>query len=52
MSPTIQLNMTEAGHDERYREARRKGVRRTVWIAGGIAVAIFLLSILQMLKIQ
>lgn len=38
--------------DDRYREARRKGVRRTTWIAGGIAVAIFLLSILQMLKIQ
>ena len=35
---------------ERFREARRKGVRRTTWIAGGIAVAIFLLSILQMLK--
>jgi len=37
--------------DDRYREARRKGVRRTTWITGGIAVAIFLLSILQMLKI-
>lgn len=30
---------------------RRKGVRRTLWIAGGLAVAFFLLSILSMLKI-
>jgi hypothetical protein len=37
--------------DEQFREARRKGVRRTIWIAGTIAVVIFLLSILQMIKI-
>ena len=43
--------MTQLGDNERYREARRKGVRRTTWIAAGVAVAIFLLSILQMLKI-
>ncbi|HEV2539955.1 MAG TPA: hypothetical protein VGU03_09635 [Frateuria sp.] len=29
----------------------RTGVRRTLWIAGTIAVAFFLLSILSMLKI-
>ena len=32
-------------------QASRRGVRRTVWIAGSIAVALFLLSILSMLKI-
>ena len=31
--------------------ARRKGVRRTLWITGTIAVVLFLLSILSMLKI-
>ncbi len=36
--------------DESFREARRKGVRRTVLIAGSIAVAVFVLSIVQMLK--
>jgi hypothetical protein len=55
--PTTELpaagrtNVSQISNDERYREARRKGVRRTTWIAAGIAVAIFLLSILQMLKI-
>jgi len=32
-------------------QARRKGVRRTLWITGTIAVVLFLLSILSMLKI-
>jgi hypothetical protein len=36
--------------DDAFREARRKGVRRTVWIAGSIAVVIFVLSIVQMIK--
>ena len=31
--------------------ARRKRVRRTLWIAGSLAVAFFVLSILSMLKI-
>ncbi|MDQ0009664.1 hypothetical protein J2T07_001841 [Luteibacter jiangsuensis] len=31
--------------------ARRKRARRTALIAGGFAVAVFLLSIVQMLKI-
>ena len=30
---------------------RRKGVRRTLWITGTIAVVLFLLSILSMFKI-
>lgn len=34
------------------REARRKGVRRTTWVVGTIAVAIFLFSILSMLKLS
>ena len=38
----------QAQHQER---ARRKGVRRTLWVTGTIAVALFLLSILSMLKI-
>jgi len=32
-------------------QARRKGVRRTLWITATIAVAIFVLSIVGMLKI-
>ena len=32
-------------------EARRKGVRRTLWVTVTIAVGLFLLSILSMLKI-
>ena len=35
---------------DRDTEIRRKGVRRTVWAAGLIAVALFLLSILSMLR--
>ncbi|WP_426285788.1 hypothetical protein [Luteibacter sp. E-22] len=31
--------------------ARRKRARRTALIAGGFAVAVFLLSIVQMLKV-
>lgn len=31
--------------------ARRKGVRRTLWVAGTLAVAFFVLSLLSMLKI-
>ncbi|UGB37844.1 hypothetical protein [Frateuria soli] len=31
--------------------ARRKGVRRTLWITGTIAVVLFLLSILSMVRI-
>jgi len=31
--------------------ARHKGVRRTLWITGTIAVVLFLLSILSMVKI-
>jgi hypothetical protein len=30
---------------------RKQGVRRTLWVTGAIAVALFLLSILSMLKI-
>lgn len=33
-------------------EARRKGVRRTAWAVGAVAVAIFLYSILSMLKLS
>jgi hypothetical protein len=36
------------GHDL---EERRRRARRTAWIAGGVALAIFVLSILQMLKL-
>jgi hypothetical protein len=32
-------------------QARRRGVRRTLWVTGAIAVALFLLAILSMLKI-
>jgi len=32
-------------------EARRKRARRTALIAGGFAVAVFVLSIVQMLKV-
>jgi hypothetical protein len=32
------------------KEARRKGARRTALVMGAVAVAIFLLSILQVLK--
>ncbi|MDQ7997455.1 MAG: hypothetical protein AAGC76_16560 [Luteibacter sp.] len=32
-------------------EARRKRARRTAMIAGGFAVAVFLLSIVQMLRV-
>jgi hypothetical protein len=32
-------------------ETRRKNARRTALIAGGFAVAVFLLSIVQMLKV-
>ena len=32
-------------------QARRKRARRTALIAGGFAVAVFLLSIVQMLKV-
>ena len=32
-------------------EARRKRARTTAMIAGGFAVAVFLLSIVQMLKV-
>lgn len=35
---------------EQQQEARRRGVRRTLWVTGGIAVAIFLLSILEQLR--
>jgi len=37
------------GHD--LDPIQRKGVRRTLWIAGGLAVGFFLLSILSMLTI-
>jgi hypothetical protein len=30
---------------------RQQGVRRTLWVTGTIAVALFLLSILSMLKV-
>ncbi|MEI7036761.1 hypothetical protein [Fulvimonas yonginensis] len=32
-------------------QPNRRGVRRTLWITGTIAVALFLLSILSMLRI-
>lgn len=32
-------------------EARRKRARRTALIAGGFAIAVFALSIIQMLKV-
>ncbi|WP_256470217.1 hypothetical protein [Luteibacter flocculans] len=32
-------------------EARRKRARRTAYILGGFAVGVFLLSIVQMLKV-
>ncbi len=34
------------------KQARRKGARRTALVVAAIAVAIFLLSILQMLRIS
>jgi len=37
---------------DQQQEARRRGVRRTLWVTGTIAVAIFLLSILSMLRIS
>jgi hypothetical protein len=33
-------------------DVRKKGAKRTAAIVGAVAIAIFLLSILQMLKIQ
>ena len=42
---------TMSGQTEDGELARRKGVRRTLWITGTIAVVLFLLSILSMVKI-
>lgn len=39
------------GQTREQEQSRRKGVRRTLWITGTIAVVLFLLSILSMLKI-
>jgi hypothetical protein len=39
------------GQDRDAKLARQKGVRRTLWITGTIAVVLFLLSILSMVKI-
>ncbi|BBD79053.1 hypothetical protein [Aerosticca soli] len=36
--------------EDSWRETRRRGVRRTLWVTGTIAVLIFLLSIWRMLK--
>ncbi|MCX7512701.1 hypothetical protein [Frateuria sp. STR12] len=44
--------MNGQAQDRDMERARRKGVRRTVWIAGAIAVALFLFSILSMFKIE
>lgn len=41
--------MSDVTHDDV--EARRRRARRTALIAGGFAVAVFVLSIVQMLKI-
>ncbi|WP_281286820.1 hypothetical protein [Luteibacter pinisoli] len=32
-------------------DERRRHARRTAWIAGGVAIGIFVLSIVQMLKL-
>jgi hypothetical protein len=43
--------MDRQSNDSAADVARRKGVRRTLWITGTIAVALFLFSILSMLKV-
>jgi hypothetical protein len=49
-SITDSLNIDTANQEAEV-QARRKRARRTAWIVGGIAIAIFLLSILQMLNV-
>ncbi|MDF3982692.1 hypothetical protein P3W24_14060 [Luteibacter sp. PPL201] len=41
--------MSDAAHDDL--DARRRRARRTALIAGGFAIAVFVLSIVQMLKV-
>ncbi|HMH68335.1 MAG TPA: hypothetical protein VK519_10470 [Pinirhizobacter sp.] len=48
---TIDALNTDTANQEAEVQARRKRARRTAWIVGGIAFAIFLLSILQMLNV-
>ena len=48
---TIDPLNTHTANQEAEVQARRKRARRTAWIVGGIAIAIFLLSILQMLNV-
>ncbi|HEY4144609.1 hypothetical protein [Pinirhizobacter sp.] len=48
---TIDLVNAHTHQQEAEFQARRKRARRTAWIVGGIAIAIFLLSILQMLNV-
>ena len=42
---------TMQGQSKEQEQSRRKGVSRTLWITGTIAVVLFLLSILSMVKI-
>ncbi|WP_250634160.1 hypothetical protein [Pinirhizobacter soli] len=48
---TIDALNAHTANQEAEVQARRKRARRTAWIVGGIAIAIFLLSILQMLNV-
>ena len=43
--------MNQKMKDDAVELARRKGVRLTLWVTGTIAVVLFLLSILSMLKV-
>jgi hypothetical protein len=45
------MNGQAMDRNDRQDQARRKGVRRTLWITVTIAVAIFVLSIVGMLRI-
>jgi hypothetical protein len=42
---------TDTANQEAEVQTRRKRARRTAWILGGVALAVFLLSILQMLNV-
>jgi hypothetical protein len=45
------MNEQAMDRNDKQEQARQKGVRRTLWITATIAVAIFVLSIVGMLKI-
>jgi hypothetical protein len=48
---TIDALNAHTANQEAEVQARRKRARRTAWILGGVALAVFLLSILNMLNV-